>query len=172
MEQLRTLRLRPHRRYFYANAALFGSLAICAVALAVATDLFVRSEYLEERAGLAWGLVAAVALAVISGCYVLATFPTLYYLELTPEGFTERQLFLRRTRRWSDIERFWAGYDDGPYVGFRYGEGYRAGLPPWLAGLGFAMSGCMFGVYGEAADDLADLLNAWRDRYADSLRNA
>jgi hypothetical protein len=161
------LRLRPHRGYFYANAAFFGSLAICAVALSVTTDMFVRPEYREERTGLKWGLVTAVALAVFSGCYVLAASPMLCYLELTAEGFTERQLLLRRARRWSDIERFWAGHDDGPCVGFRYGERYRAGLPPWRAGLGLAKFGCLFGLYGELADDLADLLNEWRNRYAE-----
>lgn len=111
-------------------------------------------------------MFCSVALAFISGGYALAAAPSRYYLELTAEGFTERKLILRRNRRWSDVDGFWAGHNDGPYVGFRHSEQYRFGLPPSWARSRFTASGHLFGVYGMDANDLADQLNEWRDRYA------
>jgi hypothetical protein len=165
MDQSPRLRLRPSRRYFYTNAACFGSLALCSLTLALTIDRFAQLEYRAERTGFTWGLLCAAALSLISGGYVLAAAPSRYYLELTPDGSSERQLVFRRTRRWSDIEGFRAGYDDGPYVAFRYSDQYRFGLPSRWARSRLSASGHLFGSYGQAADDLAQLLNEWRGRY-------
>ena len=169
MEKPSAVRIRPRRRYFYANSVFFGVLALTSLALALISDRFTRPEYQDERSELKWGMFCSAALGFISGDYVLAAAPSRYYLELTAEGFSEHQLMFRRSRRWRDVERFWAGIDDGPYVGFRHSEQYRSGLPPWWARLGLVASGHLFGNYGMDANDLADQLNEWRDRYAPKL---
>jgi hypothetical protein len=165
MGKFPTLRLRPGRRYFYAHAAFIGTLALASLVLALTADRLVQPQHRAGRTWLKTGLFGAAGLALFSVGFVLASDPNRYYLELTPEGFTERLLALRRTRLWRDIEGFEADHDDGPHVAFRYSDDYRRRISPWWARSRLAAWGRLLGTYGKTADDLSGLLNEWRDRY-------
>jgi hypothetical protein len=100
-----------------------------------------------------WGFLA--------GLTYLALRPDRIYLELSPDGFIERQVLVRRTRLWKDWDGFVAEKGpEGELVAFRRVEVDRGGL---LSRLG--RSGRLTGTYGMKAEELADRLNAWRQRY-------
>jgi hypothetical protein len=100
-----------------------------------------------------WGMLA--------GLTYLSLQPDRIYLELTPDGFFERQVFVMRTRLWKDWDGFVADKDpEGELVAFRRIEVDRSGL---LSRLG--RSSRLMGTYGMRAEELAEVLNAWRQRY-------
>ena len=105
-----------------------------------------------------WGLMASLS-------YV-GLLPDSCYLELTPNGFTERQVFLTWSRRWQDVEFFIATKDsEGDVVAFRYIDGCPRSLLSKLNESKTGVSGSLMASYGTNADELAGILNAWRLRF-------
>lgn len=116
-----------------------------------------------------FGLGALVSLVML--------LPGCAGLRLSPEGFEILMPFHRSRTGWNEVVEFQV-YEVGPtkvflptkYVGFRYAEGC-GGKAPRLRKLASSLTGVEGGVpdtYGFAAEDLARLLNTWRERYAPS----
>jgi hypothetical protein len=115
--------------------------------------------------GWAHGLAAAfwTAMAWFS-CHALK--PDGSCLDLTPEGFTERQFFLAATRRWRDVESFFVvKHAEGSAVGFRYVADYPRSAWTKLLEKANGYSSCLMTTYGSTPDELAALLNTWRERF-------
>ena len=99
---------------------------------------------------------------------VWSLWPNASYLLLTPEGFTVKTPFRSWSLRWDDVEEFGAEstgrttivtFDFAPgFDGHAVGRRLNNALGFRDAGLG--------DTYGLSAEELADLMNEWRSRYA------
>ena len=162
------LRLQGNRSF--AAVALLGSLLLLGASLAFASSLGARGW---------WGPVLFGMGVIVFGAQLI---PGMMYLELTPHGFASRQLLKTFRYQWRDASGL-AQQWDGPtfarrqIVGFRYAptitlpdsasvprfmKGNR--LPGALGALG--IPGRVTGNYGMTAEELASLMNRWRDRFA------
>ena len=93
-------------------------------------------------------------------------------LVLTSEGFTMDGGFKSRTYRWTDIEEFFpAQISTTTQVGWRFLPHYEESST--LRKLNESVAGVEASIgdtFGLGADDLADLMNEWRERYAPAAR--
>ncbi len=97
----------------------------------------------------------------------LALRPDRIFLELSPAGFTERQVFLTLTRRWNDVECFGTVKDDGQVlVVFRHAEGFKGWIQARARRWGNGWTGRLMENYGTSPEKLAEMLNVWRIRYS------
>jgi hypothetical protein len=115
-----------------------------------------------------WSLLAQAGFwGALAWINYVALRPERIYLELSPDGFTERQVFFTWTHRWNDLDCFGTVTDDGGVVVvFRYADGYKRSIHPrsrlWRNG----WSSRLMGNYDMSAEKLAELLNSWRLRYS------
>ena len=99
----------------------------------------------------------------------VALLPGSTYLRLTPEGYEMRALFRTWKQSWQQIERFQAYRKPTSwrrYVGIIYDPSYKGRrrarrLNRSLAGVDDALRD----TYGLSADELANLMNEWLNRY-------
>lgn len=143
--------LRPGRLK-YALLALFG-LVILLVGLA-----FVLAEEWYGWPVLGLGVVVAFS------CLLMLS-PRFAALTLTPEGFTVRAGFTRRSWRWEAVSDFFPVYvDRSRAVGFNYAD--RTTLSEFKTKVGDVRGYDEFlpETYRMDVDALATLMNEWRRR--------
>jgi hypothetical protein len=139
-----------------------------AVLLVSAT--FAGIGILMIRDGDGWGWVAAVlfGLGVLVSVLNLAGTQSLI---LTPSGFVLKSLLGKRTYRWSDIEQFYvAAVGVVTQVGWSYRPTYEGDIH--ARRLNRALGGPEAGLgdtFGMGGEDLARLMNAWRNHYETSV---
>ena len=99
--------------------------------------------------------------------------PDASFLHLSPEGFTTSSLFRRHTVTWTDVGRFEVlsmkthGVTTNKAVSYNYSESYQqAGrlrkASRWLVGADASLPDS----YGLKAEQLAELMNIWREYHA------
>jgi hypothetical protein len=88
------------------------------------------------------------------------------YLELRPEAFTVSSLYRTSSYQWRDVRRFRVGYL-GPkkFVLFDMAKDYPVGVKVRRATRMLTGSeGALPDTYGKSAEELATLMNEWRER--------
>jgi hypothetical protein len=95
----------------------------------------------------------------------LALRPDGIYLELSPDGFTERQVLFTLARRWNELECFGTEKVDGEtLVVFRDTGSSKRSLLARTKWSRNGWNGRLMGHYGISDEELADLLEVWRQR--------
>jgi hypothetical protein len=124
---------------------------------------------IPEGEGMAWAASIFFGLGtVVSG--LIVCFPKMTSLRLTDEGFIIQSLFRGQLVRWDDVSFFGVTSVGGPaMVGFSFvvsyaGQKFGRQLARDLCGY----DGALPDTYGMTADNLADLLNTWKKRTAES----
>jgi hypothetical protein len=146
------LLLRPNRWVYWRCSVFFSLIAGSGIVIVVR----------GYPAGWAvWALFTS--LAFYSG---LAAIPVWMRLELTSDGLTEQTPVRRRTWRWQDFESFsaWQRGEERIVV-FRYGGDYQRSSQTSLFGRLDDWDGELISA-GMPAEQQADLLNRWLERYA------
>ncbi len=93
--------------------------------------------------------------------------PGVVYLELTTQGFAFHQLFKTWRYQWKDVGGFAPIWTWQPMVAFRFQPTYRASrLLRRFARPPSGYDASLPGTYGMRAEDLAKLMNRWRERVA------
>jgi hypothetical protein len=147
------LRLRSHPKLIWLGFVTSVTFVIALLAGAS----FYYDWVLLLNAGF-WVLIAGLA--------YLALRTDSCYLELTPDGLLERQMFIKLNRSWQVLDRFVAIEEsEGDLVAYRYVDGFRGPLLSRLARSACGMDGRLMENYGMTAKELAGLLNQWRWRY-------
>ncbi len=96
----------------------------------------------------------------------IALLPDRIYLELSPDGFTERLVFFAVTRRWNNMDCFGTVKDDGEVlVVFRQTKGFNRSVMGRSKLWGNGWSGRLIDTYGMSPEKLAEMLIIWRSRY-------
>jgi hypothetical protein len=135
-------------------------LLICAAYVAMGLLI------LPKQPSVAW----AIAFFGLCGLSAFVTLlPGSTYLRLTREGYEQRALFRTWKQSWQQIERFQAYRKPTSwrrYVGIIYDPSYKGRrrarrLNRSLAGVDDALPN----TYGLSADELANLMNEWLNRY-------
>jgi hypothetical protein len=137
-------------------AMLLGSATFVAIGLLIVP----RRPFL-------WVLIVFFGASVFMS--FVALLPGTTYLRLTSEGYEQRAFFRTSKRSWRHIERFQAYRNPTSWnrrVGIIFDTSYKShararGFSRSLAGVDGALSD----TYGLAADDLANLMNEWLNRY-------
>ncbi|MDQ3713913.1 MAG: hypothetical protein M3388_17075 [Acidobacteriota bacterium] len=146
-----TLKTKPTKTLFY----LLGSLIFVVIGVLTLEGTFVH-----------WLIIGFFGLGSI--VFALLLLPTASYLRLTPEGFTMCSLFRSHSYNWSEIEDFAVGkmanmetviFDHSLFYKNQNTLrktnkkffGFEAGLPD---------------TYGMSAEELANLMNEWKRRFA------
>ena len=125
----------------------------------VAIGVWLRSD----SPTLAWiDIIFFGACAIV---FLVSMLPNGSYLRLTEEGFTVGNAFRSRVYQWDQVKEFGVSQ-----IGLRKMVGWNpAEQPSKVAGTSGASTGYVFVLpetYGHGAEELADLLNGVRDRYA------
>jgi hypothetical protein len=104
------------------------------------------------RDGAAGGWFVAIGFGMTAAALVFLLRSQGSYLQLAPDRFTVRSLVSLRSYRWQDIERFAVmPFGLSKLVGFTVAPGHRETIPD---------------TYGMPPQELADLMNEWRDRHS------
>ena len=159
MNSSTTLTLRPSK--WPSIVLLFVCLAFLAITLYF---LLNRDQPLNWLGVIFFGAGVGIAL--------FGMLPGSAYLELTPTGFKIRSLLRSQTYRWRDVDSFRTA--DVLYVGrfvrrmvvFDIASPYQQSRS--LRRVSKALTGydvALPDLYGVRADDLAALMNEWRERY-------
>ena len=155
-----TLRLRPSSEYNRGSITVFGVMLF-----SMFSCTYQAWDYRWARLFLV-GMIGLSGLAVAYLCLELQ--PDRAYLELTPAGLVRRSPLRRRVSRWGDYASFFVREGNPRFVAFRYSGCYRGLL--WerpIRYLSRGVRGCdgLLIYAGMAAEDQANLLNDWRERY-------
>jgi hypothetical protein len=145
-----------------------GRLKILA-AVIVGAGIAVNAAF-ELRTGVSGPLFAGIGIVGFGGgaiAFSLLLLPNGAYLKLDSGGFTACSLFRTHRYRWLDVERFEArriGWRE--LVGFNLSKEHRSRQS--APRLSWRVVGFDGGVpaYGMSAQELAALMNEWRQRYA------
>jgi hypothetical protein len=157
--------LQPSRRR--ASLYVLGCLGFVAAGTWIA--------YTGEELTPAFGWLAVVFFGLCAIVFLVNALPNSSCLTLTHEGFVVRSLFRSQPLvRWSEVERFEVGSLGGRsrMVVFYFAASFKRKLTGDAAG-GKIMrlaqrigghEGALPDTYGLSAEDLATLMNEWRDR--------
>ncbi len=151
------LRLQGDRSF--AIAALVGSLLFTGASLAFASSMGALAR---------WGAVL-FGLGVI--VFAAQLIPGMMYLELTPRGFAFRQLLRTYRYRWNETSGFLPIRRRNWSVGFTLTPTLNMpdspSVPRFIRGIGAGgIQAYVMGDYGVPRDELARLMNRWRERFA------
>jgi len=113
------------------------------------------------------GWWAAAFFGIVTTVVGVSLIPGVVYLELTAHGFACHQIFKTWRYQWEDVAGFTPIRPGQPMVAFRFEPTYRGSRLPWrflrpASGLDAGLPG----TYGMRAEDLANLMNRWRERFA------
>jgi hypothetical protein len=143
-----------HPRRWKTALLLLICLAFTLIAIAMIRD--------GQRMG--WFVVVFFSLCTVT--FGVLLLPGSAYLRLTPEGFETRSLFRTHHARWADITAFRAGRIGlNAMVLIQYAPSYAHARK--LRAVSAALTGAegaLPDTYGHSAQQLAELLNEWRDR--------
>src|SRR5262249_43431430 len=120
------------------------------------------------------GWFVAIIFGIFTAVAGVQLFPGSDFLRLTPDGFTMKAMFRTTSTRWKDVSGFGVvkmqqhGFlTVNTMVGFDYVDSYdRSRIGRNLAR---AMTGCeaaLPNLYGLRAEELASLMNSWREYHA------
>jgi hypothetical protein len=148
-----TLRLYPKReqaRVLLILAVVLGSATVAAL------------PFYPEWSTL---LLLLAGVALCSWLAFAYTRQGWLYLELTPEGFSERNPLTTIKHRWVDIGSFYVGHDEGrPVPAYRLAASLRRWYHRFLNFVD-GEDGHLTEVYELRPEALVDLLESWRLRY-------
>jgi hypothetical protein len=136
---------------------LLGSAAYVAIGLLI----------LPKQPSVAWAIIVLFGVIVLMSFVVL--LPGSTYLRLTPQGFEQRLLFRTRKQSWQPIERF-QSYRHLTHwkrnIGIIFDPSYKshARLRRFNRSLD-GVDGALSDTYGLSANELANLMNEWLNRY-------
>jgi hypothetical protein len=126
-----------------------------------------------------WGWATAIFFGLGIPISLVQLFSSRTYLSLTPEGFTMGTLWGSRTNRWADVTSFvsevitYRPWPLRPLKMVRFDYSSPSSTRPKLRAFARAVSGhdaVLPDTYGMRAEDLAELMNRWRSRYANGAR--
>jgi hypothetical protein len=108
------------------------------------------------------GLIGFGPCAIVSA--LMVSFPQVTSLRLTDEGFYMRSLFRTHFLRWCDVTGFGLfSVSLNLMVGFNYSAAYpKQKLGRRMAADLAGWEGALSDTYGMSAQELADLMNAWK----------
>lgn len=156
--------LRPRR---IKTLALF---LVCVAFVAVGVLLI-----LDE--GSFWGYAASGFFGIGVVVFAVQLLPGSSYLEVGPEGFTMCSVFRARITPWSAVESFEVGRLGGATPGsprtvvFNYSSDYAEHeMARNLASSMSGHEGALPDTYGMAPQELADLLNRYREHYTEASK--
>ncbi len=157
----------------YQNAWKLLGYLVLFVVLFVGFALWLRQPDVKvsDRFWCWLGICLLGFVIVFFGAMLL--LPKRCYLLLTPEGFTVSSPFGRQTSRWSDIEGFMVAVSGkGSYkrVVFNYSDTYQKYRTVRKVSRGLVGYEAPLDNYGMKAEDLADLLNRWREYHIGTLK--
>jgi hypothetical protein len=145
---------------------LFAPLAVL-----VGISLLVNPESWRTASDWVYWVFGGVIVLVCCGCLIL---PRRYFLHLNSDGLSIQYLTGRRRYSWDEVHNFRVGggptvngMPTGRRVVFDLAENspQRTTLVEAAAAInGYEVS--IFASFGISADDLAELLNEWQQRYA------
>jgi hypothetical protein len=136
------------------------------IVLAVVSAVFVVVGALAAADGAAIGWAAVGFFGLCLLVFLALLLPGAAYLRLDQEGFTICSLFRPGRVRWGDARSFRSyAVPGGTFVGFDL-AGASAPLGRLVARSLSGVDGGLPDTYGLEAEELAGLLNVWRDRYA------
>ena len=146
--------LHPRRRL--ALALLAASVALAVVGRAAAAE------------GRVVGWVALGFFGLCALVFAIVLLPGSAYLRLDSRGFTTRNLFRKGRLRWRDVRNFRPySVPGGTFVGFDFTEA-SGSLGRVSARKLAGVDGGLPDTYGLEPEELAAVLNAWRDRYGET----
>lgn len=118
--------------------------------------------------GDAGGWFAAGLFLLCAAVFAVNLLPGAAYLRMTERGLETCSMFRKSFLRWEDVEEFVAGDLAGNCrVLFNYSPACRKQLPERLLARGLSgFDGAVGGVYDRGPEDLACLLNEWREKYS------
>jgi hypothetical protein len=133
----------------------------------VGEAIFLIPSIISPKHPFAWALIVVFGVGVFMS--FVALLPGTTYLRLTPEGYEQRAHFQTLKQSWQHIERFQVYRYRAILnrrVGIIYDPSYKSHSPagrlnPHLAGVDVTLHDN----YGLAADELANLMNEWLNRY-------
>ena len=144
-----------------SKGKLLGMLVVSAV--------FVVGGVFMVRAGQWVGWLSIVFFGLGMGVFALQLLPKSSYVRVGPDGFTVCTVFRTHSCRWSDVAAFKVGrVGTKEMVVFNFSPQYRG--PRRLARLNVDVVGAeaavaVAGTWNIRMDQLADVLNRYRERY-------
>ncbi len=103
------------------------------------------------------------------GCivFILLLIPNSAYLQISEKGFEVRSLFRNHFTPWEDVEEFGSGYiGRNKLVIFNYSQNHnKYSLVKKIGRSISGVEGALPDTYGKSAEELAELLNEWRDKF-------
>lgn len=160
MEALPTKVLRPRR--------------LKTLALFVVSAAFVIGGAVLVREGNGWGWIATCFFGLCALVFAVQLLPGSAYLRIGPEGFTICYLFRAQTIPWRVVNSFEVGHIAGNRAPMTKGVVFDYDAPDYeeyemlrqLASSTASHEGALSDTYGMDPQELADLLNNYRRRYA------
>ena len=129
---------------------------------------FVAGGALIVRQGdpIGWAAILFFGAGVI--VFFLLLLPGSAYLKLDPAGFTVCSLFRARSTRWYEVDSFQVGnIGRRKLVVFNFSNLHRGQeFVRKLSSAMFSYEGALPETYGISAEELAAMMNAWRQRGA------
>jgi hypothetical protein len=158
--------LRPERAPVVLRPSKGRELGLLAVSLG-----FVVLGGFAAASGEAIGWAGLVFFGLCAVVAIVTLLPGAAYLRLEREGFVMCSLYRAdRVRRWDEVTAFHVYSTPG---GAQVGFDFAAGAEPPGSGIARTLAGVDGGLpntYGLKAEELAELLNLWRETFAGSAR--
>jgi hypothetical protein len=158
--------LRPGRKPVVLRPGKRKELVLLAVSLG-----FAVLGGFAAASGEAIGWAALVFFGLCAAVAVVTLLPGAAYLRLEREGFVMCSLYRAdRLRRWDEVTAFHVHSTPG---GAQVGFDFAPGAEPAGSGIARALAGVEGGLpstYGLKAEELAELMNLWRETCSRSAR--
>lgn len=153
----------PNQKLLKPNKLKWVGIFLLCLALIGGGVFMIRDG---QRAG--WFVFLFFAAGALTGLVQL--LPNSSFLLLTYEGFTVRSLFRTYSTRWSEVKGFVpAQISRSKLVAYDFAEGYSQKTTS--RSIAKSMSGyeaALPDTYGMKAEELADLMNQWKQKCSNS----